>query len=507
MSISAGKIINAGVTFARGVKDTPLYLSRAGAYEQEIHHSGSIYVVLYDAKDRRGWLVDGASALLHLTCTQLSTVWSRKSRLLNIEQFRFAVPRMGTSAATVALLDQWNRELAIFEEVDSWKEVTTTVGDPAIGLDSVIKEEHKKKTTSWCYQDLVRQTYHILELMHDYQVKVSTCPGTNIRFTDREKLEGFAFMDIVDGPPSAILPRVATLMSSGRGWVDFTRSIHAITLLGKGFGELIKVAENSNKLCKSWQRVPTGQDYLVACISTLREICKKEGDREATPMELARDIYWHKAHMMFEPCVCKVSHRKSACDRIQVLLPPSLGPKRHPHPFNHLNGAVIFGRSNKFRWSWPGRGDPTEGGDSDQEVNEQSTMHDSGLGTSVRSSSSNDENSATDLSSTPVSSTSPSLHHTSPAMISGAPETEAVPTTSTRPIPLKKRFGNLNLRYRSSTMAEASAMTKNDKDLLKVKRTWEETKEKASPASSPKRMKADSSIAPAKIKTPEHHNG
>lgn len=70
VSISGGKIINAGVTFARGIKDTPLYLKRAMAYEQEIHDAGNVQVVLYDMADKRAWLVDGACALLHLTCTQ-----------------------------------------------------------------------------------------------------------------------------------------------------------------------------------------------------------------------------------------------------------------------------------------------------------------------------------------------------------------------------------------------------------------------------------------------------
>ena len=74
-------------------------------------------------------------------------------------------------------------------------------------------------------------------------------------------------MDIaqVDNP---LRPRVTILKSSGRGWMDFTKKIRAITLLGKGFGELIKPGQDSNKLCRLWKGVPTGQDYLVACIST-----------------------------------------------------------------------------------------------------------------------------------------------------------------------------------------------------------------------------------------------
>jgi hypothetical protein len=505
VSISAGKIINAGVTFARGVKDTPLYLSHAGAYEQEIHHAGAMNVVLYDMRDRRGWLIDGASALLHLTCTQLSTVWSHKSQLLDLQQFQYAEPRNGTSAASVALLDQRNREIAIFEEVDSWKEVTTTIEDLNEGLEPVRKEEHKIKTTKWCYQDLVRQTYHILELIQDYQVKMLTCPGTNLRFTDREKLEGFAFMDIVDGP-GAILPRVAILKPSGRGWVDFTRSIRAITLLGKGFGEVIRVAKNTNKLCRSWQHVPTGQDYLVACIAKLREICRKEGDGDAVPLELARGICWHKAHLMFEPCTCKKGQPDSACDRIQVLLPRSLGPKKHPRPFTYVNGAVVFGRSKKLNWSWPNKGNPTQGDDSNEEDCEPYTSHDSGLGTSIPFSSSDDENLSSSLSRLPVTTNHPSPQGNSPAAMSETLEVEAEQRvfdfqhlpTNTSPL---TNLRILDIRHSLSTAEEALTIPENSEGSGRMKRTWDMVKEKSLPVSNAfKKMRADNTKTPARSK-------
>ncbi|KUJ09813.1 uncharacterized protein LY89DRAFT_740880 [Mollisia scopiformis] len=417
VSISAGKIMSAGVTFARGIKDTPLYLNRAMAYEQEIHDAGNMYVVLYDIADKRAWLVDGANALLHLTCTQLATVWSQKSRLFNLEDFHYADVNNGPTAAASALLDPDNRKMAIFEEVETWKEVTTTVGNAATTLNSAIKEEHKEKKTQWCYEDLVRQLYHVLELMHDYQVKILTSSVTGLRFTDRDKLEGFALMDIVDGP-SAILPRVAILKPSGKGWVDFTKSICAITLMARGFGELIKSNSHSNVLCREWQSVPTGRDYLVACISTLSKICERQGDPDAIPMELAQGIFWHKAHMMFESCKCGKSTQDSTCDRVQVLLPPSLGRKRHPQPFGELLGAVIFGRSKRYTWSWPKRGNPTEGVADDEEDDDE-IAHDSGLGSSLQSSSGTGADGSENQSATNSSYMSP-LHDTASAVMSGA---------------------------------------------------------------------------------------
>lgn len=519
VSISAGKIINAGFTFARGIKDSPLYLSRAMAFEQEIHDAGNIYVVLYDMRDRRGWLVDGASALLHLTCTQLSTVWSYKSQLFKLEDFHYADLSSDSSAAASALLDPHNRKLPIFEEVETWKEVTTTLGDPAMNSNSVRKEEHKEKKTEWCYQDLVRQTYHILELMHDYQVKALTSPVTNLRLTDRDKLEGFAFMDIVDST-SAIRPRVAILNPSGKGWVDFTRSICAVTLLAKGFGELIKVASNSNRLCRHWQSTPIGQDYLTACISTLSKICNRQGDPDAIPMELASGIFWHKAHMMFEPCTCKGGSEDSMCDRVQVLLPRSLGRKRHPTPFNEVNGAVIFGRSKRYTWSWPKRGNPTEGANSDEEVESEVIAHDSGLGTSLQSNSGVGGDITESQFATYPSSTSPPSHNSSSVMVSGALGQEDERTTSevhtqmsdTNPIDslilssstrvpgiiLRANFPGqkLDIRPRQDTSTAGPDAAENKERSKILKRALEKVRDIASPKLPPsKRVKTDESAS------------
>jgi len=163
-------------------------------------------------------------------------------------------------------------------------------------------------------------------------------------------------MDIVDNNFPA-RPRVSYLNPSGRGWVDFTRRIGAITIFGQGFEDLIEPTPDANNLCKNWMHVPSGHDYLVASISTPRKICKKQGNMQSDPLQLAQDIYWHKAHILFEPCTCQ---QNNACDRIKVLLPPSLGVKNNPDPFKQLSGAVVFGRSKRWPWFWPAKGRPTE---------------------------------------------------------------------------------------------------------------------------------------------------
>jgi hypothetical protein len=192
--------------------------------------------------------------------------------------------------------------------------------------------------------------WRILEQIQDYQTGLSG-PGMPLRFTDRDKLEGFGFMDIVSGERN-IGPRLAILKPSGRGWVDFARKIQAITLMSRRLGELIKPSPTSPPLCRVWDHVPTGQDYLVARICQLRRICEKIGNIHERSLELVQDLYWHQGGKLFEPC--NLHKCSSSCDRIQTLLPEhTLGTKRCPHPFHESKGAVVFGRSNRFSRWWP----------------------------------------------------------------------------------------------------------------------------------------------------------
>ncbi|MCJ1466973.1 hypothetical protein MMC07_005595 [Pseudocyphellaria aurata] len=377
ITISAGKYISGGARFQKGNKDTPIHLQRSGPYEQDVEFARGIHVVLYDIEDCRGWLVDGASALLHLTRSQLSCLsYCAKVKLSG---FHHADLQGGADAAMAVLMDPGNRQLVITEEIDTWEEETTSERG------GIEKHETKKKITNWCFEKLVRQTWSILEQIHDHQIRLLASPGIGLRGTDRDKLEGFGFQDIVMGE-NPLRPRVAILKSSGRGWVDFIKGVCAITLLGRGFGELIRPTDaESDNLCSHWKRMPKTQDYLATRISTLRNICERYGNSEAKPLELVDGIYWHKAGKLFEACDCKSSGKDTKCDRVQVLSPPSFGSKTHPDPFKNQEGAVIFGRSEKYSLHWPKVGRPKE--TTSEQDTEDDLPNDSGLGTSITTTS------------------------------------------------------------------------------------------------------------------------
>jgi hypothetical protein len=375
VSISGGKFITGGIIFGQGNRDNPLHLKREPNYIKQLHHARRKHVVFYDVETRRAWFLNGASALLHLVRACLTYAGSHELFSRGFK-FRFEdlyepVAEHKETFAFEVLEKPHNRDLIIYEDWKPGYEAT-------LDADGAITEVTKLKDGHFRFRDQVDEIYHILEQIQEFQIKMTD----TIRFTARDRIEGFDFMDIATGE-DPIHPRAMHLRSSGRGWVDFTRSLNAVTLFGGDFGELFKPAEGSNKLCKPWAQVPIGRDFLAASISDLAEILKKNGKALERSMKLINGIYWHKADKLFESCECEVPPSRKAwklvrsgttCDRVQVLLPPSLGRKGHPGPLE-IKGAVIFGKSEKYKLHWPNQGNPKEPGaeeaDSDSESNDE----------------------------------------------------------------------------------------------------------------------------------------
>jgi hypothetical protein len=71
VTVSGGKHINVNVKAQRGKKDTPVYLATA-SNNRMIKRGADWKVILSDTTERRHWLTDGASALLHLLGAWLS---------------------------------------------------------------------------------------------------------------------------------------------------------------------------------------------------------------------------------------------------------------------------------------------------------------------------------------------------------------------------------------------------------------------------------------------------
>jgi hypothetical protein len=302
VNISGGKFITAGATFAPGVKDVGPHLTRNG-YIQQLRWIDTNYVVLWDEADKRGWLVNGSSALLHLVRASLKKYSDdpfSKAFLFNLKDMMNASEHKSDSAPGV-LIDEKNRELEIHRDKTSRFD-EENLGQQQKGLDKDKSFARKKKRGYYLFQDLVEQHYHILELIIDHNKLLAGQNGVRLKTRVRKHLEGWDFTELAtDHDP---YPRVATLHAMGYGWVDFVRSIGAITLFRRGFGDLIRPVE-SNGICSLWKTLPKNQYYLAANVSDLKNITNKFGDMWADPPKPVHDLLWHCPTDIGAQCPCQ----------------------------------------------------------------------------------------------------------------------------------------------------------------------------------------------------------
>lgn len=373
VSLSGGKFITGGFTFGIGCKDIPVHVSRDG-YIPKLQWISKKFVVLWDEKDTRGWLVNGTSALLHLLRASLqhnSTDKFKSAFVFKREEMQEASESHRADSAIDVLLNPINKGLKIYPE----------------------KKDYLR------LEDRVEHFYDTLEKIIDHQVDVAGQSGVKLKLRARKHLEGWDFMDLAtDRDP--FYPRVATLQAMGKGWVDFIRAIHAITLLGRGFGEIIQPADISNS-CAHWAKLPKGRSYLAASVSDLKEIMDTNGDQKANPMKLSDNIIWHTPCKIFEPCQCAGKIRRKHSDRVQVLLPlvfRNVLPNENPVRLED-RGAVVFGHNVNFKWSFPDTGDPKDGEPPSPSEGSETQFADSGIGSSLGSSAAEDSGDGADSSS------------------------------------------------------------------------------------------------------------
>ncbi|KAI1130868.1 hypothetical protein F5Y10DRAFT_103811 [Nemania abortiva] len=443
ISIVGGMFVTAGVSTIIGKRDKAVHFKYRDDYTMRLKWISKKFVVLYDVPERRAWLLDGVSALLHLVRASLQHDLNDhdpfKSLLLYKESSlsESLNTHGGKNAAISVLTNPRNLDIPLYAKPDANKvEVTTHEGGGQTKALSSTK-------TNYCLRDRIEDICNTLEQILAHQADTSTQDGVGfkVKASDRRHIEGFDFMDIAtDEDPC--WPRQATLRSSGRGWVDFVRAIHAITLFGSHFGDLIRPSKTHTPECKSCHAnmdLPKGQDLLAVCVPELQDILQKRGSRATTPWRLVDDIYWLTPDKTFEPCQCtEVSTAK--CDRVQVLLPatfPKLWGRNFKSPSDLAKaprGALIFGHSRRFPLRWGDRGDPEQGhADQDHELDTlKSSMQDSGIGTSLDSSSGNDVNSP------PSTSPSPPVQERT-----GTPTHALEGATESEPTSKRRRFSSL----------------------------------------------------------------
>ena len=252
----------------RFAMNSPSLPSRPSGFVRKLLGLKDKFVLLWDEQDKRGWLIDGLSALLHLVRASLKAFDDDeiskscfKLDIKEIQESQGVYPDAALQFFVNGPTIHDNMKLELYPDVDDQ--------NPFL---------------------LRHQVDHLAELLLDIidqQEKVCGHDGINIKPHLRKHLQGWDFREIASasGP---FRPRETKLNIFGKAWVDLIRSINAVTLFGRGFGDIVQPAENT---WFQWAKVPCGQYYIAACTSTLKRVMEIHGDPNT--MRLSESIIWY----------------------------------------------------------------------------------------------------------------------------------------------------------------------------------------------------------------------
>lgn len=208
LSFAGGKYFTVNVGFILGKKDARLPTSPAGHFQCLLNMTEDWKVLMYGSADRRAWLVDGHTVLLHIS---IAYMFVRAQDRLSA--FKYALLRSGNPLARSVLMD--NRNLAIYQIPEARKiETTRSQGlSPSLAnLDSdsayvsgsnatsaTIRQDSKSTESDFTFEMLVSQFYEVMRLMQatlsDWKQRT---PQVNIRMpTTSPLLVGWEIADII----------------------------------------------------------------------------------------------------------------------------------------------------------------------------------------------------------------------------------------------------------------------------------------------------------------------
>lgn len=154
---------------------------------------------------------------------------------------------------------------------------------------------------------------------------------------DRDELRGWSFFELVEHQPAYLDLLRVNLQPSGRSWSSYIDSVRAVTLLGDGFGDLIRPDVEAD-MCAQWTTAPINKDYLITTVERLRHNTKNVAK---FPSLITQTIAWHQPAHLFSSCDCT----SVACDPVQTMLPTRMFRVKPPDvpPEALRSGAVMFG--------------------------------------------------------------------------------------------------------------------------------------------------------------------
>lgn len=258
VQVGGGQYINVLATFAVRKDQKSLQIKRDRSdYSGNIEWIAKRYVILHDteASERRAWLVDGASALLHLV---FASLWKNQHGVLR-DSYTFDLGRLKE----------------FFGSRPSGMATSLSVLMNAKFLATRLRARDPMNPSDWyLFRDRVDEIFDLLAQMIDHQEDINSCSGLGnlVSFSPWRQHVGWAFADITSpGEPCNL--KATYLKQHGEGWAYFARELHAVTLFGHGFGDLLRpatVVPDPCNHCLWGSLAPKGGDILAVSLEDLK---------------------------------------------------------------------------------------------------------------------------------------------------------------------------------------------------------------------------------------------
>lgn len=275
-SVNGGKYVVTTLNFRIGKKTLPALLTSTSDYNFRIENVRKSFVI-YDDLDRRAWLVNGASALLHLTWAQIA----RRDDRERVEESGFVFRKT-----------EFEQTRSPFRSDAAYRALKTTKNQDM----NVQKCRPSSKDEYTKFSHVVDEILERLRQAEDHRQKLISEPGRPVKAPWRKLLEGYNFHEIACSDTTTVYSVSIELRFNGRAWIDFTRAISAPVLFGQGFGELIQNVDRLSSapvLCESRKEVPKNKDFLAATVQDLVMIKEELGPGKPTQgYAITRGFEW-----------------------------------------------------------------------------------------------------------------------------------------------------------------------------------------------------------------------
>lgn len=180
VTIVGGMFVTGGVSCVLGKKDKPVHIRGRNDYIMRLRWISKKYVVLYDVPDRRSWMVDGVSTLLHLAKASLHHDENDDFKDLSLfdeDSLQEPTgPQEGGKRTSISVLtSEYNINLALHKK--PWTSTQEISVDEAGSQSSKISRAQSYYT----FGERVESICDTLEQMIAHQADVSTQDGVGFR--------------------------------------------------------------------------------------------------------------------------------------------------------------------------------------------------------------------------------------------------------------------------------------------------------------------------------------